>query len=432
MIRAFALLVALCITQASASTLEIEFWYSSGGSAGAALERLVARFNSAQSSYRVHAVRRELDGLPDAAPAAPTAGQRPHLIQLDQVRTVMAMTHPGLLKPLWQLTANAGAFPERTRLLPAISGTLLDRAGRLLAWPLAAATPVLFFNRSLLRRAGLDGSNVPRTWYEMPKLLGALHEQGVDCPYASAWPAWVHLENLSAWHNQVFATRGNGLSGADAKLAFNTQLMIRHIAMLASWAKARYFIYTGRSDEAEQRFARGECALLTTASSSYGPLQELLGAGLGVSPLPYYDDFPDAPQNTLTTGSALWAVAGKSAAEYRGVAAFISFLSGAAVQAEWHQKTGFLPLSRGAYEITRQTGFYRRHAGQEAAVDQILAKSPKENSRGIRLPRFPQIRGIIDEELEAALSLTKTPKEALDDAVERGNKLLKSPVSASP
>ena len=441
MVRLLALFLALQSAPASAATLDLDFWYSSSGAPGATLELLVARFNAAQSGYRIRAQRRELEGLPDAPPAATAAtaatavaGPRPHLVQLDQVRTGMAMTHPGLLKPLWQLTASAGVFSERTRLLPAISGTYLDKAGRLLAWPLAAATPVLFFNRSLLRRAGVEDAAVPRTWYEMPKLLGALNEQGLECPYTSAWPAWVHLENLGAWHNQAFATRGNGLSGGPggdgAKLSFNTQLMIRHTAMLASWAKGRYFVYAGPGDEAERRFARGECALLTTASASHGALQEALGAELGVAPLPYYDDFPDAPQNTLGAGSALWAVAGKSVAEYRGVAAFISFLSGAVVQAEWHQKTGFLPLSREAYEITRQSGFYRLHPGQEAAVVQLLAKAPKEYSRGIRVPHFAQVRGIIDEELEAALSLKKTPKDALDDAVERGNRLLRSPAGA--
>jgi sn-glycerol 3-phosphate transport system substrate-binding protein len=41
------------------------------------------------------------------------------------------------------------------------------------------------------------------------------------------------------------------------------------------------------------------------------------------------------------------------------------------------------------------------------------------------LGSFDQIRGIIDEELEAIWSGDKSPQEAMDSAVERGNGLLR-------
>lgn len=412
---------------------EVRFWYTSSGAAGALLEALVERYNAAQARYRVVAIHQEVpadDGaLSDPRTAKARSAQWPHLLQLDDSRTAGMMSTPGLIRPMWQVMAEARVPVDPARLVPALTGKFMDRAGKLVAWPIAGETPVLYGNKALLRSAGLDPDTLPRTWYEMPKVLGELYEKGIACPYTTAWPSWVQLENLSAWHNQAFATRGNGLAGTDAKLAFNTQLMVRHVAMLASWAKARYFIYAGRGDAAERRFARGECALLTSSSGSYSALREAMGAELGVAALPYYDDFSDAPQNTLAKGSALWISAGKPAAEYRGVADFLSFLSRPEVQAEWHQKTGLLPLTREAYELTRNAGYYREHAGQEAAVGQMLAKAARENSRGIRLPHFAQIRDIIEEELEAAWSLQKMPKEALDAAVERGNKLLQPSVA---
>ena len=52
-------------------------------------------------------------------------------------------------------------------------------------------------------------------------------------------------------------------------------------------------------------------------------------------------------------------------------------------------------------------------------------KPPTVDSRGIRLGNFVQIRGVIDEELEAVWAQKKAPKEALDAAVARGNDLLR-------
>ena len=50
---------------------------------------------------------------------------------------------------------------------------------------------------------------------------------------------------------------------------------------------------------------------------------------------------------------------------------------------------------------------------------------PTENSKGLRFGNFVQIRDIINEELEAVWAGSKSAQEALDDAVERGNQLLR-------
>ena len=43
----------------------------------------------------------------------------------------------------------------------------------------------------------------------------------------------------------------------------------------------------------------------------------------------------------------------------------------------------------------------------------------------MRLGNMPQIRTVVDEELESVWTGKKTPQAALDSAVERGNQLLR-------
>jgi sn-glycerol 3-phosphate transport system substrate-binding protein len=57
------------------------------------------------------------------------------------------------------------------------------------------------------------------------------------------------------------------------------------------------------------------------------------------------------------------------------------------------------------------------------SVEQMIRKTT-DKSRGIRLGNFVQIRTINDEELEQVWSGRKTAKQALDDAVRRGNEQL--------
>ena len=103
----------------------------------------------------------------------------------------------------------------------------------------------------------------------------------------------------------------------------------------------------------------------------------------------------------------------------------LNFLSSPEIQAKWHQDTGYLPITAAAGELTKEQGFYEANPGTDIAVMQMTAKQPTENSKGLRLGSFDQIRGIIDEELEAVWSGDKTAQAALDSAVERGNVLLR-------
>ena len=116
---------------------------------------------------------------------------------------------------------------------------------------------------------------------------------------------------------------------------------------------------------------------------------------------------------------------GKKPEEYKGVAKFFSFLSDTARQAKLHQESGYLPITRAAYDKTKADGFYEKNPILEVPVKALTNKEPTENSRGLRLGNLPQIRDIWAEEIEAALNGQKTAQAALDAAAARGNQVLR-------
>jgi len=298
----FALGVGLAGTAGAAT--EIELWHAMPGALGDELGALVRRFNASQTGVRVKPVYQGgYDQTYSRALAAHFDGRGPHLVQAYEAASASLLAWRGAIKPLWEVMDESGKRVETGALVPAVASTFSDASGRLLALPFNSATPILYYNKDAFARAGLDPAKPPRTWYEMAGTLGALIESGMGCGYATAWPAWVLLENMSLWHNQEFATRGNGLGGHDARFTFNTHLMMRFIAMLSSWSKSGYFTYTGRADEAEARFAAGECGMLTTSSATYERLTRKARFAIGVGHLPYYDDVPGAPQNTVAGGA---------------------------------------------------------------------------------------------------------------------------------
>jgi len=235
--------------------------------------------------------------------------------------------------------------------------------------------------------------------------------------------SWTQLESFSAWHNVEYATKNNGFGGLDARLAFNSPLHVRHIENLANMAKQGLFVYKGRGNSADATFYSGECAMMTGSSGLYANIKKSAKFASGIAPLPYYPDVPGAPQNTVIGGASLWVMSGKKPAEYKGVAAFFQYLSRADVASESHKRTGYLPVTKAAYELTEQSGFYKQNPGTDVAVQQMIRKTT-EKSRGVRLGNFAQIRTVIDEEMEQVWAGKKQPKEGLEAAVKRGNELL--------
>ena len=143
----------------------------------------------------------------------------------------------------------------------------------------------------------------------------------------------------------------------------------------------------------------------------------------GISNLPYYPDVKGAPQNTVIGGGSLWVMAGKKNEDYKGVAKFFEFISQTKVQAASHQRTGYLPVTMASFDLTEKSGFYQKNPGTDTAVNQMIRKVT-DNSRGIRLGNYVQIRTIEDEELEQVWSGKKSGKDALDAIVKRGDELL--------
>jgi sn-glycerol 3-phosphate transport system substrate-binding protein len=219
------------------------------------------------------------------------------------------------------------------------------------------------------------------------------------------------------------ATKGNGMKGMDARLVVNSPLHVRHIENLSNMAKQGLFVYKGRANTSEANYISGECAMITTSTGFYGNVAKNAKFAFGIATLPYYPDVPGAPQNTVIGGASLWVMSGKKPDEYKGVAAFFDYLSGTEVQAASHKRTGYLPITTAAFKATEASGFYKQNPGTDIGVNQMIRKTT-DKSRGIRLGNQVQIRTVEDEELEQVWAGKKTPKEALDSIVKRGNDLL--------
>jgi sn-glycerol 3-phosphate transport system substrate-binding protein len=413
--------------QRAAAVTELQFWFGVSGANAEVIESLAKEYNAAQRAYRVVPVfKGTYPETLSAGIAAFEAGDPPHIIQVFDVGTGVMMHTEGSFIPVADLLQSAGVAFDESQYLPGIVAYYSGPGGKVLSFPFNSSSPILFYNRDVYQRAGLDPDDPPKTWPEVWKAARAIVRTGAaTCGFTSAWLTWIHLENFAAWNNVPYATNENGMNGLEIELQINAPVYVKHFQELADLSAERVFRYGGRTSEAKQLFLSGECGMYTDSSGGLGDVVRS-GLNYGTGPLPYEPEAPGAPQNTIPGGASLWVFSGHSDEEYRGVAKFFEFLSQTEIQSRLHQISGYLPVTMAAYEATKRAGFYESHPGREQPILQMIGKAPTENSRGVRAVNLPELRDIQDEEFEAMLAGLQTARQALDNAVRRGNAALRT------
>lgn len=401
---------------------QIVLRHALSGAAVDALATLVLRFNDAEAKLKGDQGRILLEDVHGVADKA----RLPHLALFDQDDAMEMFDARPRFRPLHQVMATGKQAFDPKHFYPQMFDAVDDIAGRMQALPLALSLPVLFYNKAAFAKAGLDPEVAPLTWWEVQEVAGKLRDAGSKCPLTSSRFAWVHVENVAAQHAEPLVVK----NGKQDQLALNNLVNVKHMALLTSWQKSLYFIYSGPGSAGDDRFSSGECAMLTGESALYARLtKQKPDFPFGVAVLPHYDDVYGArPGNVLPDGAALWVLAADSKPEQQVIARFIAFLMRPEVQRDWVRATGFLPMTAGAMQALRESG----------ANPVLIAKAearlamPKRDAARTKHDDFSRsrIRNILNEEIEFVWGNQKPPKAALDAAVARAAPVL-APASAA-
>jgi sn-glycerol 3-phosphate transport system substrate-binding protein len=420
-----ALAVGLATSTSAFAQTEIQWWHAMTGANNDVVNKLAEDFNNSQKDYKVVvSYKGQYADTLNAGIAAFRAGNAPHILQVFEVGTATMMGAKGAIKPVYQLMADANEKFDPKSYLPAITGYYSTAKGEMLSFPFNSSSMVMWVNKDELKKAGV--AEIPKTWPEVFAAAKKLKAAGHDtCGFSNAWATWANIEQLSAWHNVPMATKANGLDGFDTEMKFNSPMHLKHLQTLVDLQKDKTYDYSGRDSRSEGRFTSGECAIFLNSSGFYGNVKANAKFDYTSVPMPYYPDVQGAPQNSIIGGASLWVMGGKSADEYKGVAKFFTFLSDTDRQAKLHQESGYLPITKAAYDKTKASGFYEKNPILETALKELTNKEPTENSRGLRFGNMVQIRDVISEEIEAALAGQKPAKDALDTAVSRSNQILR-------
>ncbi len=210
-------------------------------------------------------------------------------------------------------------------------------------------------------------------------------------------------------------------------LEINKPDFVKQLQRFMDWQKDGLFKYGGRDGAADGIFLSGQAAVGFNSSGIRGDLVKSAKFKWTNAYLPYDPAIIKEPINSIIGGASLWTMTApnRPADEYKGTAAFLAFLAQPQNAADWHQHTGYVPVTLAGYELSKKEGFYDKNPGTELPIKQLTRGTVTDNSRGLRLGRLPEIRNIIYEEVEKALQGQQSAQAALDSAATRGNRVLR-------
>jgi sn-glycerol 3-phosphate transport system substrate-binding protein len=144
----------------------------------------------------------------------------------------------------------------------------------------------------------------------------------------------------------------------------------------------------------------------------------------GTAQLPHWGE-PYKKGTSIPGGATLWVMRGLPPTDYRGVAQFLKFVAEPEQQAWWHQATGYVTITNASLRYLGQTNHFLRNPDQWTAFGQLTSGHNTLNTQGIRLGNFVAVRDAIESELENILAGKVSVKQGLDNAVAKGNEILK-------
>jgi len=407
---------------AAAEPVQIQWWHAMGGTLGERVDELVKNFNASQQKYVVVAVNKgNYDEVINGTIAAYRAKRAPQLVQIYE-RGFMTMLLSDATMPVQDLLDQRGYKVDWADFVKPVAG-FYSYKGKLMTMPFNSSSPILWYNKTHFEKAGF--ARPAETWQELEKQLYTIKQKGISaCGSVLAGDYhWSLLENYSAINDLPYATKANGYQGLDTEFVYNKTSVVSQVGRIKKWIDDGVMQIAGQGLSPEQLFTSGKCSTFFASTAAHSGIEREAKIDWSATYLPWEEG--KQPKNSTIGGASLWVMKGQKPAEYDAVAAFLDYLAKPETQVWWHKSTGYVPLSNKAYQLAKSQDYYKQHPTREIAILQLTRGTPTANSTGFHFGNFTQTMMAQRDEFENVVAGKKTPQAGMDDAVKRGNEILR-------
>ncbi len=236
--------------------------------------------------------------------------------------------------------------------------------GKVYALPFAISLPISYYNLDLVRKAGGDVNNLPKTWEEaivLAKKIRALGDGINGVTYA-----WDITGNW-LWQAPVFSQGGQMLNADETKVAFDGPEGLFAIKNLANLVNEGGMPNLTQPDM-RAAFAAGKTGIHFTSTSDLAKINEMIGGKFEMKTV----KFPSVAEGKgrLPAGGNLGVMLTSDPKKKQAVWTVMKFWHGPEAAAIMAKTTGYMPPNKKANEIYLKD-FYVQNPNNYTAVSQL-------------------------------------------------------------
>ncbi|WP_336771208.1 ABC transporter substrate-binding protein [Paenibacillus sp. MMO-58] len=402
-------------TEPAKEPVKVVWWHSMSGELGTAVDKLVSDFNASHPDIKVEGVfQGTYDESLNKLKASMDSKSGPSLIQVYEIGSKF-MIDSGAVTPVQQFIDEEKY--DLSSLEPNIA-KYYTFDGKQYSMPFNTSNPILYYNKDLFEKAGLDPNKPPATYEEVAADAKKLTGNKVTGASFAIY-GWF-MEQLLANQGKDLINNGNGRESAATESLVNQEAAVNTLTWWKGMVDNKSVLNLGRkTDDTKKAFLAGQIAMtLDSTASLRGIVDGAAGKfEVGTAFLPK----PDASSEggVVIGGASNWILNNKPAEEQKAAWEFMKYLAEPAVQAEWHINTGYFPITTKAYDEQIVKDNLAKYPQFQTAVDQLHASKPSTASQGAVMGVFPDARQTVEGAIEEVFTGKKDVKAALDAAAKQ-------------
>jgi sn-glycerol 3-phosphate transport system substrate-binding protein len=306
--------------------------------------------------------------------------------------------------------------------------------------PFNISNPVLFYNKRVFTKAGLDPNKPPQSLDELRTMSQKIVDSGaakygisLDSGFDSGG-GW-YVEQWFCKAQEFYLDGNNGRAARATKVLYNNQTGVDVLTYLQKLLNDKLAVdvgdnsQTGYDNLLKMADAKEPAAMTINTSAAIGPVLDILGNSgqfpgisandVGIGPMPG----PDGKPGALIGGASLWVVDSGDDVRTAATWDYLTYLVAAQQQSTWASATGYIPVRTDAITLDPYKTTVATDPRFSVAFDQLKASPDAPTSAGPVVGPLREVRSVLATGV-AAIFKGADVKTTLDAAAKQANGLI--------
>jgi multiple sugar transport system substrate-binding protein len=415
------LIVWGCTSKEKSRKIELEFWHAMGGPLGDALTKLVEEFNDTHPDIFINDINMgNYTALSQKLMAAIVAKTQPDLAQAYEA-WIAKFIDGNALVPIEKFIKgpNGLSQEELNDFYPVFikSSTFNDT---MYAFPFNKSVRVMYYNKDMFYRNGLDIEKPPATWDEFIAVGKKLTQDRDGDGKLDQWGT-TFATNAWQFENCLLEAGGQIMNEDLTEPLFNSKYGVEAMDFLSGQLNKSKIAYLSTGYDGQNDFLASKVGMVEGSSVSMVYLHKGgIPFNLGMAAVPYF-----RTKKSLVSGTNIVIFKNDTDTQQQqkqeACWEFIKWFTSPKQTAQWSNMTYYMPVRMSAIEDEETQAKFKKYPGLKSVFDQLLYAEVEPQTDA-----WFETRKLLEEQvIEKVFRNQVGAQKALNDLADKMRKILR-------